>query len=212
MVLARQFPRNEVLAIDRIKNAFSRQRLAETATYIYTRGGNDVSGPSIRAAEAVAQSWGNVQFGFREIERGVDKGVGYSEVEAYAWDIESNTKRALQFRVSHIRQTRKGTAPLVDERDIYELVANQAQRRVRAGKIPAAKIGRAWVIFKQDLLNYLRQVQNEPCLSMHGKEKPCHCTKEKISGSFTSHAQTVRELDRLLGLSTGGKHNGSTIN
>lgn len=132
MVLARQFPRNEVKAIDRIKSAFSRQKLAQASTYIYTRGGQNVTGASIRAAEAIAQAWGNVQFGFREIERGVDKGVGYSEVEAYAWDIESNTKRALQFRVNHIRNTRQGTKPLTDERDIYEAVASQAQRRVRA--------------------------------------------------------------------------------
>lgn len=132
MVLARQFPRDEVRAIERIKNAFSRNRLAEAATYIYTRGGSDVTGPSIRAAEAIAQAWGNVQFGFREIERGIDKGIGYSEVEAYAWDIETNTKRALQFRIKHLRQTKKGTTPLTEERDIYEHIANHAQRRVRA--------------------------------------------------------------------------------
>lgn len=132
MVLARQFPRDEVRAIDRIKNAFSRAKLAQVSTYLYTRGGQNVTGASIRAAEAIAQAWGNVQFGFREIERGIDRGVGYSEVEAYAWDIESNTKRALQFRVPHLRQTKNGTYPLTEERDIYEHVANHAQRRVRA--------------------------------------------------------------------------------
>lgn len=132
MMLARSCPRNEIAAIERIKNTFSRERLAQVSTYVYTRGGTSVTGPSIRAAEAIAQAWGNVQFGFKEIERGYDKGIGYSEIEAFAWDIEANTKRSLQFRVVHKRDTKKGTYPLTDERDIYEMIANMAQRRVRA--------------------------------------------------------------------------------
>jgi hypothetical protein len=36
------------------------------------------------------------------------------------------------FRVRHWRDTKKGGYPLKDERDIYELTANMAQRRVRA--------------------------------------------------------------------------------
>lgn len=44
------------------------------------------------------------------------------------------------FSVPHIRHTRKGDYPLTDPRDIYEAVANQAARRVRAcilGIIPS---------------------------------------------------------------------------
>lgn len=132
MIIARSNPRNEITAIERIKKTFSRERLAQVSTYIYSKGKTEISGPSIRAAEAIAQAWGNVQFGFKEIERGHDKGIGYSEVEAFAWDIEANTKRSLQFRVAHKRDTKSGTYPLTDEREIYEMVANQAQRRVRA--------------------------------------------------------------------------------
>jgi hypothetical protein len=36
------------------------------------------------------------------------------------------------FEVRHVRDTRQGPKPLTDERDIYELEANQAARRVRA--------------------------------------------------------------------------------
>lgn len=133
MMIARSNPRNEQQSINRIINAFSRQALAETATYEYSRGGTAIIGPSIRTAEAIAQLWGNLQFGFREIQRGKDmEGVGFSEVEAVAWDVETNTKRVLQFQVRHWRDTKKGGYPITDERDIYELVANQAQRRVRS--------------------------------------------------------------------------------
>lgn len=133
MAIAKRFPRNEVQAIDKITNAFQRQSLAAVSQYQYAKGGSDVIGPSIRSAEAIAQLWGNIQFGFRELSRGVDEnGVTYSEVEAYAWDIESNTKRPTTFIVKHWRDTRQGGYQLKDEREIYELTANMAQRRVRA--------------------------------------------------------------------------------
>ncbi|MCM1513355.1 MAG: hypothetical protein NC112_09670 [Oxalobacter formigenes] len=133
MMIARANPRNEQQSINKIINAFSRPSLAEASTYEYSRGGTAIIGPSIRTAEAIAQLWGNLQFGFREIQRGKDmEGIGFSEVEAVAWDVENNTKRVLQFQVRHWRDTKKGGYPITDERDIYELVANQAQRRVRS--------------------------------------------------------------------------------
>ena len=133
MMIARQSPRNQIAVMDKIIDACTRPSLAVAAVYHYSRGGTDISGPSIRLAEAIAQQWGNIQFGFNELFRGVDyDGVTYSEVGAYAWDLESNTRRPLQFRVRHWRDTKKGGYALKDERDIYELIANQAQRRVRA--------------------------------------------------------------------------------
>ncbi len=133
LLMAQQFPRDEVAATDRILNAFTRQRLAETAKYQYARGGSDIDGPSIRSAETIAQLWGNMEFGFREISRGKDyDGVTFSEVEAFAFDLQNRTRRPLQFRIRHWRDTKKGGYPITDERDIYELIANQAQRRVRS--------------------------------------------------------------------------------
>jgi hypothetical protein len=133
MIIARQSPRNQIAVMDKIINACTRPSLADAAVYQYSRGGTDISGPSIRLAEAIAQQWGNIQFGFNELSRGIDHdGVTYSEIGAYAWDLESNTRRPLQFRVRHWRDTKKGGYALKDERDIYELIANQAQRRVRA--------------------------------------------------------------------------------
>lgn len=133
LVIAKRFPRDEKLAIDRILNSCSREGLAEVAQYSYKRGGTEITGPSIRLAEAVAQHWTNIEFGFREINRTIDEqGVGVSEVEAYAWDLETNTRRPARFTVRHWRDTKQGGYALTDERDIYELTANMAQRRVRA--------------------------------------------------------------------------------
>ncbi len=133
LLMAERFPRDEVAAMDRILNAFTRPTLAEQAQYQYSKGGSDVSGPSIRSAEAIAQMWGNLEFGFRELSRGRgEDGVTYSEVEAFAFDLQYRTRRPLTFIVRHWRDTKRGGYQLKDEREIYELMANMAQRRVRA--------------------------------------------------------------------------------
>ncbi|WP_369952167.1 hypothetical protein [Ralstonia syzygii] len=128
MMIARMNPRDQIAAMDRILNSCARPTLADAAVYTYSKGGSDVSGPSIRLAEAMAQAWGNMQFGIREL----DQANGESTVQAYAWDVETNTRREITFQVPHIRHTRKGAYKLEDPREIYELVANQGARRLRA--------------------------------------------------------------------------------
>lgn len=135
MVIAKRFPRDPIAATDRILNDCTRPKLAESALYSYSRGGSEITGPSIRLAEAIAQKWGNIQSGIKELERR----AGESTVEAYAWDLETNTKMSKTFTVKHIRHTKKGDYKLEDPRDIYELVANDGARRQRAcilGVIP----------------------------------------------------------------------------
>jgi len=129
LVIAKRFPRDENQAITRILTSCKRTKLAENALYTYKRGGALVEGPSIRLAEVLLQSWGNVEAGVREIFRGKD----YSEVQAYAWDMETNSRDSKTFRVSHYRYSRsKGDVLLTQDRDIYEHVANMGARRKRA--------------------------------------------------------------------------------
>mgnify|MGYP003618129808 CR=1 FL=1 len=128
LVIARANPRNELRARDRLLQACQRVSLASGALYQYSRGGTAISGPSIRLAEAAARAWGNMTYGFRVLSHR----LGESDAEAFAWDLETNTKAVRQFTVRHRRDTKGGGYDLKDERDIYELIANNAQRRVRA--------------------------------------------------------------------------------
>jgi len=127
VVCAHHFPRDQRTAYARIMEACARPTLAEDATYEYSKGGTKISGPSIRLAECIAQNWGNIDFGFTELERK----KGESVVRAYAWDLETNTRQSRDFSVRHQRDTRDGSYAIKDEREIYELIANQAARRVR---------------------------------------------------------------------------------
>ncbi len=134
-VIAKKFPRNVEESYLNIMNTCKRPTLAEQAIYAYPRGGKMVTGPSIRLAEAMAQAWGNLDCGVREISQS----NGVSICEAYAIDLQTNTRITKVFHVAHKRDTKKGVTRLTDSRDIYELVANQGSRRLRAcilGVIP----------------------------------------------------------------------------
>ena len=124
---ARSFPRNVRDAVDRITVAFSRPSLCEVAMYAYSRGGENISGLSIRAAEELARQWHNVRSGTEEF-----RGDGFSECVAFAYDLETGTGFDRKFHVKHWRETKSGGYPVRNERDIAELVANQGARRERA--------------------------------------------------------------------------------
>jgi hypothetical protein len=128
LVFARTQPRDPRRAMDRILQDCMRPTLAEEATYQYSRGGNDISGPSIRLAETLAKRWGNMEAGVKELSRR----DGVSECLAYAWDYETNYRDVRTFTVRHWRDTKQGGYALKDERDIYEMIANNGARRKRA--------------------------------------------------------------------------------
>lgn len=129
LVVAKRFPRDEFNALTKIKTACQRQGLAEIAEYEYSRGGTKITGPTIDLLKAIAKRWGNIEYGWQELERE----RGKSTVRAFAWDMESNARSEMTFTVRHWRDKSGGAGyELTDERDIYELTANFAARRVRA--------------------------------------------------------------------------------
>lgn len=129
--MAKQFPRDNDIAMKRIQSMCERTSMAQIAEYEYTRGGTTVKGASIKLIEAIAQNYGNVTWSWKEIERNKE----YSKVMAYAWDLETNSRVELEFIVA-LKRDKKVNGVLkselvTSERDIYEVIANNAQRRVR---------------------------------------------------------------------------------
>jgi hypothetical protein len=127
-LMAKQFPRDENYAIERIIRSCGRKTLAEQAIYAFPRGGQQITGPSIRLAEVLAQQWGNINFGYRELA----EANGITQVLAYCYDLETNTRSEKVFHVKHTIDTKTGPRVLTSRRDIYEQIANQASRRIRS--------------------------------------------------------------------------------
>lgn len=191
LVIAKKFPRDPFAAFNRIIEACKRPGLAEGAMYAYPRGNQTITGPSIRLAEAMAQNWGNISFGIRELS----SRSGSSEVEAFAWDMEANTKQVKIFHVAHVRVTKRGKTNLTDPRDIYEVVANQGARRMRAcilGIIPGDVVDAAVRQCEQTLTK--------------GQGESIQDRTQKMVAAFANIGVTVEMLEKRL------RHNLDAIN
>lgn len=130
VVVAQQCPRDMRRAEAEMKDVCGRMSMAGRAFYRVPNRGN---GPTVHLMRELARIWGNIQYGVHELRR--DDEAGESEVQAFAWDVQTNTRSTRTFVVPHARmvkvdgkQTRQ---PLVDLGDIYLSNQNVGARAVR---------------------------------------------------------------------------------
>ncbi|MCC6227195.1 MAG: hypothetical protein IT195_12430 [Microthrixaceae bacterium] len=129
VIVAQNVPRNVSAARAEMQASCKQLGLAERAFYKYNRGGQTIAGASVHLARELARCWRNVQFGVVELRR--DDIARQSEMQAFAWDVETNTRISNTFIVPHLRDKKGGPVELVELRDIYENNANNAARRLR---------------------------------------------------------------------------------
>jgi hypothetical protein len=133
VVIARNFPRDEQRAIRLMQEACARPSLANKAFYEYRRGNERVTGSTIKLAQELARIWGNIDFGMTELS--VDPVNARSEMLAYAWDLEANTRFGQIVIVHHLRDKRvngeKVAERVQDQRDVYEMNISNSARRLR---------------------------------------------------------------------------------
>lgn len=152
VLAAKSSPRDVQAAIAAMEDACRMPELAERAFYRFGRGGQQVTGASIHLARELARCWGNIQYGVQELRR--DDLAHQSEMQAFAWDIETNARSSSIFIVPHVRDTKRGTVELTDARDVYESNANAGSRRVREAifaVLPAWYTERAKALCEQTL-------------------------------------------------------------
>lgn len=195
--MARQFPRNVFQSEQRILDACKRPALAERAMYRYPRGGTNVEGPSIRLAEVLAQNWGNLAFGVKELEQR----EGESVAMAYAWDLETNVRQEKVFTVPHSRKARGKIQKLTDPRDIYEMVANQGARRLRAcilGIIPGDIVEKAVEECNKTLTgNNKEPLKDRIAKALKVFHEKYRVTQEMVEDRFGYNAESFTEYDYL---------------
>lgn len=195
--MARQFPRNVFQSEQRILDACKRPSLAQTALYRYPRGSTMVEGPSIRLAEVLAQNWGNLAFGVKELEQR----QGESVAMAYAWDLETNVRQEKVFTVPHTRKAKGSITKLTDPRDIYELVANNGARRLRAcilGVIPGDIVEAAIEECNKTLEgNSKGPLKDRIANALNAFKNQYKVTQEMIENRFGYNADAFTEVDYL---------------
>lgn len=126
VTVARHFPRDLERATEEMRRSCGLLSMAERSLYRVPQRGE---GPSVHLARELSRIWGNVQYGVHELRR--DDVNGMSEVQAFAWDVETNTRSTRTFQVPHQRMVKKQRVALTDLGDVYLNNQNIGARAVR---------------------------------------------------------------------------------
>ncbi|MBN6054569.1 hypothetical protein JYK22_21685, partial [Nonomuraea sp. RK-328] len=186
IVVAQQCPRDVQAARQEIQNSCSQMVFAEQAFFRYKRAGSQISGPTIHMARELARCWGNVQYGIAEMARNDE--LGQSEMLAFAWDVQTNSRSSTTFIVPHKRDTSQGVKPIVDMRDVYENNANMGARRVRE---------MIFAILPPWLVEEAKELCNKTLAG--GGEKPLPQRIDEAIVGFAKLGLAVERLERKLG-------------
>jgi hypothetical protein len=184
--VARQFPREISRSRNAMQSACGSMALAEKSRFRFPRAGGAVEGSTIHLAKALAQTWGNIQYGVSEMRR--DDEYRQSEMQAWAWDVEANTLHVLTFIVPHAKFVKGKVEALIDLRDIYENNANNGARRLREAIF--AVIPDWFIEEAEDLCRETLQ---------KGDGKPIEQRIEGAIGVFKSLGVSEERLEQKLG-------------
>ncbi len=130
MLLAKEFPRSEDDARDRILRTCGHPGFAEKVHYSYPRGTTTIKGISIVGAREMARAWGNIRNGVVI----VSDDDTHRTLQAFAWDMESNEYISAQDTFKKLAQRKFGDVTkwvTVDERDLRELTSRRASLLLR---------------------------------------------------------------------------------
>lgn len=126
VTVAQRMPRSVERAVQEMRDVTDRLALANRAFY---RVPNRGEGPSVHLARELVRIWGNADYGVKELRR--DDAAGESEVLAFAWDMQTNTRSTRTFIVPHARMAGGSRRPLTDLNDVYLNNQNTGARAVR---------------------------------------------------------------------------------
>lgn len=151
---ARACPRSTSLAVHELSESCKRRSFAMRTFWRYRRGKEMLTGPTIDFAEEAMRCWQNMQSGTAELVRRASE----SEVMAYAWDVQMNTRRVVTTVVPHSGYTdnepepgqeRRRLVTLRDVRENNQSVGSRIEREMILSVLPE------WYV--QDALDLCRR-------------------------------------------------------
>lgn len=125
--IARLNQRNERECYDRIIELCKNVHFASEALYAVPRGGGSVTGLTVGAAKEFARIWGNIQMGTKE--HGAYNGE--TQLQAFAIDLENNSRWDTLFTVRHERWADQKVHPVRDPQSVSELCKARGSKEVR---------------------------------------------------------------------------------
>ncbi len=149
VTVAQAVPRDIARAKQQIAEACDHYGLAERAFYSVPQRG---TGPSVHLAREVARCFGNFQSGIKELRR--DDINHTSELLAWAWDVENNTRSERTMIIPHAKMARGERKALNDLTDIINnnnSYAARALREVIFNELPTGLVEYAKSLCRQRL-------------------------------------------------------------
>lgn len=128
ILVAQQVPRDLEAVQAEMEQLCRMPSMARKAMYKFPKGGKTVTGPTIQLMKELVRIWRNTQWGMVELSRT----EGKSELLAYAWDAQTNSRSSRIVIVEHKRD-KSGENPedLIDMREIMTNNTNIASRHLR---------------------------------------------------------------------------------
>lgn len=166
-----------------MRDTCGRLAMANKAFY---RVPNRGQGPSVHLARELARIWGNVQYGVHELRR--DDAHNVSEIQAFAWDVQTNTRSTRTFQVPHQRMVKGERKNLVDLGDVYLNNQNIGARAVRE------------CIFTV-LPTWFTDTAEDLCRGtlQHGEGEPIKDRIGKAVNAFSQQGVTQPQLEARIG-------------
>jgi Helix-turn-helix domain len=113
-----------------------------------------------------------------------------------------NGRPTLSLKQSVARTVERETLTLREAAAFCNMNHECFRRKVKEGVIPGAKVGKAWVFLKYDLIQYIRSLyatSAEEAVRVTGKEvTPCRSTVEIKSGGLASQRQLESAYRKAL--------------
>ncbi len=117
--MAIKFPRKIGMVHQEIMDACKIQSLAKVAEYLLPIAGRSVTGPSVRIAEVILQSYGNAEMGTTLVQGEKDSGI----YESYFIDFQKNIKKTIRYKIEYTRYSKaRGHVKIEDHSDVKRAV------------------------------------------------------------------------------------------
>lgn len=210
---AKAYPRNVRRSMDyAIELATMDEATAQSCFYCLPRKDKDgtrkeIRGGSIRLAEIIANSWGNLHAATRIVEND----GRHITAEGVAWDLETNVKMAMQNKVSIRFGEKDGKGGYTANGDMQTVLSNAASAKALRNAIfkvvPKALIDRVLEKAMTFAVGDQKSV-NSKVADLFDKLNKMGISKEKILAYFeraTINDITVEDYKSLIGVGTAIK-------
>lgn len=180
--VAQTFPRNLDQVRANMQELCRSYAVAQEAFYAVPNRG---SGMSVHLARELARVYGNVDYGVRELSRTGE----HSEMQAWAWDQETNTRTTRSFIQPHMKPKKGGgMQQITDLNDIYLSNQNTGAKAVREcifAVLPGWMKAEAGALLDATL--------------KRGEGKPIEEMRAEAVRAFAGRRVTVAQLERHVG-------------